>query len=83
MVKQIDSTNGADEVFIKFPSHRQRDKYCRILSNQTAYFSFRRDTGYGCYRATKGEIAKLRAKGAKISVLRKPYDDIHPCWNQK
>ena len=80
MRKQTVSTKGSDEVFIKFPSHRQRDKYRQFLSNQQGYYSFSRNTGYGCFRATKDEIVKLRAKGAKISVLRKPYDDIHQRW---
>lgn len=66
-------------MYIKFLSHRQRDRAIAFLGRRRSYCSFRRSTGYGVFYLSDEEIFLLRKRGVKFTKLRGPFDDIFPC----
>lgn len=76
-----------NRVYVRFASHRAREYGLRALTRTPqAFYSLRRETGRGVYALTAEELATIRASVARarwatsITVLRGPYDDLHPCW---
>lgn len=80
-------------VYVKCNSHRARERLLAMLLTRNpqrdarSYYSMKRVNGkwyraahQGIYCIDESEVAAARQiKG--VSVLRKPYDDLSPCWS--
>lgn len=76
-----DVAHTNDITFIKFLSHRARDRGLGFLSDKQSYYSFKRDTGQGAYKVTNKEISELKSHPrCKFSILRPPYNDLSKTW---
>ena len=77
--KDVGPTN--DVTFIEFLSHRARGRGLGHLSDKQSYYSFKRGTGKGIYKATNKEISELKSFARiKFKILRPPYDDLSKTW---
>lgn len=67
--------------FIRFDSHRQRERALRALPQKPqAYWSLRRSCNYGVYSVADTDLPVIAA-AAKFRRLRGPYDDLMMCWS--
>lgn len=79
-----DSTGG-DQIldmdqFIKFPSHRQREKALAVIGIVQEYYSLRRSTGYGVVKVTGDQLAALQEAEVRFSRIRPPWGDLLEVW---
>jgi len=76
--------------FIKFTSHRQRDKAERLLLalptpfwpiSKRNHFSLRRDCGYGVWWVNGREYQILKDAKVKFTTCSKPWNDFMRCFD--
>lgn len=68
--------------YIRFSSHRSRDRGLAYVANKQGFYSRERPSLYGIYAATDEEIKRIRefAPRVRFSKLRAPHDDLRKCW---
>lgn len=72
----------ADYVFLRCDSHRSRRRLESLIGPVRAWYSMSRRAKGGFVRLTWGEWQGLCRKDESFyqwSVVRRPYDDMHPC----
>jgi hypothetical protein len=66
--------------FIKFGSHRQRDRALSSVPDMRSYYSMHRNCGKGVYWVNDKQYDAILESGAKFTICQKPWNDFMRCW---